>query len=84
MIYYCRCVFASNFPVDRVNGTFPQLMSALEAILQPYSLEDKKKFFAENARKFYRLWYWITTKRPRVYNVKPNFVQDVIQDFTGL
>jgi len=50
-----RCVFASNFPVDRVNGTFPQLMSALEAILQPYSLEDKKKFFAENARKFYRL-----------------------------
>ena len=26
----------------------------------------------------------ITTKWPRVYNVKSNFVQCVIQDFTGL
>ena len=52
---YCRCVFASNFPVDRINGTFPQLMAALEAVLKPYSEEDKKKFFADNAKRFYRL-----------------------------
>lgn len=51
----CRCVFASNFPVDRINGTFPELISALEPILEPYSLEEKKKFFAGNAKKFYRL-----------------------------
>jgi len=51
MIYYCRCVFASNFPVDRVNGTFPQLMAALEAILQPYSLEDKKKVLCRECKK---------------------------------
>ena len=50
-----RCMFASNFPVDRINGTFPQLITALEAILKPYSMEDKKKFFAGNAKKFYRL-----------------------------
>lgn len=48
-------MFASNFPVDKINGTFPQLINALEPILKPYSMEDKKKFFAENAKKFYRL-----------------------------
>ena len=41
--------------MDRINGTFPQLMNALEVVLKPYSAEEKKKFFAENAKKFYRL-----------------------------
>ena len=50
-----RCVFASNFPVDRINGTFDQLMKELLEILKGYSNEDRKKIFAENAKKFYRL-----------------------------
>ena len=54
--YLCdRCVFASNFPVDKINGTYQQLLAALEPILSSYSQEDKQKFFAGNARKFYRL-----------------------------
>ena len=48
-------MFASNFPVDRVNGTFKQMMDALEIVLKPYSDEDKQKFFSGNAVKFYRL-----------------------------
>ena len=51
-----RCVFASNFPVDRSKGTFSELISALEIVLHPYSLQDKRRFFSENAKKFYRLW----------------------------
>ena len=51
-----RCVFASNFPVDRINGTFQQLVTALEAILKTFTEEERHKFFAGNARKFYRLW----------------------------
>ena len=50
-----RCVFASNFPVDRVNGTFPQLMDCLQSILQPYSPADKQKFFCDNAKRFYNI-----------------------------
>ncbi len=50
-----RCVFASNFPVDKINGTYQQLLSALEPILSAYSKEDQQKFYAGNARKFYRL-----------------------------
>lgn len=50
-----RCVFASNFPVDRINGTFDQMMKELLEILKGYSNEDRKKIFGENAKKFYRL-----------------------------
>jgi predicted TIM-barrel fold metal-dependent hydrolase len=50
-----RCVFASNFPVDRVNGTFDQMVTALNEALKGYSEEDKKKVFSENGKKFYRL-----------------------------
>lgn len=50
-----RCVFASNFPVDRINGTFGQLINALSVVLHSYSEEEKQKFFASNAKRFYRL-----------------------------
>ena len=50
-----RCVFASNFPVDRLKGTFSELITALEIILNPYSPQEKKNLFAENAKTFYRL-----------------------------
>lgn len=55
LFFNFRCVFASNFPVDRINGTFDQLITTLNEVLKPYSEEDKKKLFAENARKFYRI-----------------------------
>ena len=45
-------MFASNFPVDRINGTFPQLMVALDIILQPYSEDDRCKFFLTMLRNF--------------------------------
>jgi predicted TIM-barrel fold metal-dependent hydrolase len=50
-----RCVFSSNFPVDRVNGRFPQLTTALTQIFRPYSEEQRHKFFSGNAKLFYRL-----------------------------
>lgn len=50
-----RCMFASNFPVDRVNGTFPELMQSLQSILQPYSPADRQKFYCDNAKKFYNI-----------------------------
>lgn len=55
LILPCRTIFASNFPVDKVNGTFSQLIDALQVILRPFSEQEQSKFFAGNARKFYRL-----------------------------
>ena len=55
ILFSHRCVFASNFPVDRINGTFGQLINALSVVLQSYSEEEKQKFFASNAKRFYRL-----------------------------
>jgi len=48
-------MFSSNLPVDNLNNTVPQLMSAFRDILKPFTLEEQKKFFADNAKKFYRL-----------------------------
>ena len=53
--FFCRCVFASNFPIDRLHVTFGQLMNTLNVVLQSYSEEEKQKFFASNAKLFYRL-----------------------------
>ncbi len=50
-----RTVFASNFPVDKVNGTFPQLIDALRDTLKPFSLQEQEKFFSDNSKRFYRL-----------------------------
>lgn len=50
-----RCVFASDFPVDRVNGTFSQLMTIVLKAINQLSKEDQYKFFVGNAKKFYRL-----------------------------
>ena len=50
-----RCLFASNFPVDRVNGSFSKLINTLNTVLEPFSESEKNKFYAANALKFYRL-----------------------------
>ena len=49
-----RCLFASNFPVDGMHGSFDDLFSTydqLTADLEPYMRE---KLFASNAERVYR------------------------------
>ncbi len=50
-----RCMFASNFPVDKVSVDFETLYEAYFQIVQNYSQEDQQKLFADNAVEFYRL-----------------------------
>lgn len=50
-----RCIYGSNFPVDKINGTFQQQMNLLLNIMKTYTQEEQHKFFASNAKKFYRL-----------------------------
>jgi L-fuconolactonase len=49
-----RCMFASNFPVDGMHGTFDQLYSSFSAITAGLDDESRDKLFASNAERVYR------------------------------
>ena len=62
LIQYCidcfgvdRCMFASNFPIDKVSTGYTQLYNAFKIIVQDRSAEDKRKLFHDNAVRIYRL-----------------------------
>ena len=50
-----RCMFASNFPMDKVSSGYTQLFNAFKLIVADYSDEDKKKLFCDNAKRVYKL-----------------------------
>ena len=50
-----RCMFASNFPVERVHGAFGAHYGAYDAITRDFSAEEREKLFAANAERIYRL-----------------------------
>jgi predicted TIM-barrel fold metal-dependent hydrolase len=49
-----RCMFASNFPVDAMYGTFDDLYSAFSAVTAGLDSESRGKLFADNAESVYR------------------------------
>ncbi|HUY65111.1 MAG TPA: amidohydrolase family protein [Acidimicrobiales bacterium] len=49
-----RCMFASNFPVDAVYGSFDDLYSAFSAITAGLDAEARHQLFAGNAERVYR------------------------------
>ena len=49
-----RCLFASNFPVDGIHGTFDELYTAYSAITSGLGDEARDKLFAANAERVYR------------------------------
>jgi predicted TIM-barrel fold metal-dependent hydrolase len=49
-----RCMFASNFPVDSLKGSWDYIYSQLKAAVAHLPIEDRRKLFAENAIAFYR------------------------------
>jgi predicted TIM-barrel fold metal-dependent hydrolase len=49
-----RCLFASNFPVDAMHGTFDQLYSAFSTVTAGLDDESRDKLFAANAERIYR------------------------------
>jgi len=48
-----RCMFASNFPMDKASLSYETLYDAFFTIVQDYSDEDKNKLFRKNALDFY-------------------------------
>ncbi len=49
-----RCMFASNFPVDSMYGTFDDLYEVFSAITAGLHGDARRKLFAENAERVYR------------------------------
>lgn len=50
-----RCMFASNFPVDSVHGSFDQLYSTFSAVTAGFDRESRARLFADNAERVYHI-----------------------------
>ena len=50
-----RCMFASNFPVDKIFNSFDTYWNSFKEITKNYSENDKKLLFTSNAEKYYRI-----------------------------
>jgi predicted TIM-barrel fold metal-dependent hydrolase len=50
-----RCMFASNFPVDKLYSSFDALYRAFKSIVADFTGEERRKMFATTAASVYRL-----------------------------
>jgi len=50
-----RCMFGSNFPVDKLYGSFDRLFSAYYEIVADFSDDEKRAMFYDTAALVYRL-----------------------------
>ena len=49
-----RCMFASNFPVDSMYGTFDDLYAVFSTVTAGLDAASRDKLFAANAERIYR------------------------------
>jgi predicted TIM-barrel fold metal-dependent hydrolase len=50
-----RCMFESNFPVDKVSCSYAVLWHACKRLTAGYSAHEKAALFSQTARRFYRI-----------------------------
>jgi predicted TIM-barrel fold metal-dependent hydrolase len=50
-----RCMFASNFPVDKLYSDFDTLYRAFSKITHSFSTDERRMLFHDNAARYYRL-----------------------------
>ena len=50
-----RCMFASNFPVDKLYSDFDTLYAAFREITKHFSPDERQMLFHDNAARYYRL-----------------------------
>ena len=50
-----RCMFESNFPVDRLSVSYPVVWNAFKKMVADFSESEKHAMFYETARRVYRL-----------------------------
>ena len=50
-----RCLFASNFPVDGLKGSWDYIYTQFKAVTAHLPPADRRRLFADNAIAFYRM-----------------------------
>ena len=50
-----RCMFGSNFPVDRLYSSYIDVFKAFDKITSGFSEAERTDLFADTARRFYRI-----------------------------
>lgn len=50
-----RCIFATNWPVDKLYSTYDAVIDAYMEILANFNVDEKKDMFSRNAMRLYRL-----------------------------
>jgi predicted TIM-barrel fold metal-dependent hydrolase len=50
-----RCLFASNFPVSSLYGSYENLVQAYSNILAEFSDDERDGIFFSNAARYYRI-----------------------------
>ena len=50
-----RCVVASNFPVDKLFGSYDKIYNAYKEVLSQYSEDENRKLFQFNANRIYKI-----------------------------
>jgi predicted TIM-barrel fold metal-dependent hydrolase len=50
-----RCLFASNFPVDKLASDYDAIWQAFDEITADFSADERRKLFHDNAARLYRL-----------------------------
>ena len=50
-----RCMFESNFPVDKISCSYPVLWNAFKRMSTAFSDDERTKLFHDNAKRVYRL-----------------------------
>ena len=62
LIHYCidqsgptRCMFESNFPIDKVSYSYRVVWNAFKRLSQSYSPDERASLFHDTAVRVYRL-----------------------------
>ncbi|MBW2092585.1 MAG: amidohydrolase family protein, partial [Deltaproteobacteria bacterium] len=50
-----RCMFESNFPVDKVSYSYSVMLNAFKRFAKDFSADDKASLFHDTAVRVYRL-----------------------------
>jgi predicted TIM-barrel fold metal-dependent hydrolase len=50
-----RCMFESNFPVDKGSYSYPVFWNACKKLARAASADDRANLFSRTAARFYRL-----------------------------
>lgn len=49
-----KCMFASNFPVDKLHGSYVDTIGAFIRSVEDLSQDEQNKLFVDNAKKYYK------------------------------